>query len=712
MKPVNQKIDYIKLKATLEAERNAALGSGESSDLSEQRMRAYNYYMGDMRADMPSGEGLSSATSSDVQDVVEGLMPILLDVLTTSENIVEFRPQSAGDEAAARQETDYVNYVFYQKNPGFLTVHNAVKDALLSKNCFVKWWMEPDEAREREKYEGLPQASLGILLADTDVEVIDMEQYEATDPNTNQPATYFNVVTERRFKKLQPKIAAVPPEEILISKSARNVQDAPYWAHIQKKPEADCIALFPDKEQEIKDAPTAVQTVDNGEALNRQTVQDGDDALQQSADANKAMRLVELAEHYIRLPLEEDGVARRYKITTVGTKYAVLDIEEVPAWPMASGTAIIMSHRFFGRAAADLAIDIQQIKTSLLRSTLNNAYFANNQRTEVSETHASENTIDDLLNNRVGGIVRTKMPGGLNPIPTQPVGQWITPVIEYMDGVRETRTGLSKNTTGLDIDSMNHARTGAVSRIMDAAEMRVKLMARVLAETLIVDMMRGIHGMLQQYSEESEEAELSPGSWVTVNPREWKTRRDMRVNLPLGGIGKQQMLGFLSNVLGVQKELIQQQAGTNGPMVTLPNVYYTVDQMLKTAGLKSAEGYFQKPPPPDPNAPKPPDPKMVEAQAKAQATQQQAQAGIAADQEKTKSDLALEQMKLDAQQKRDQAEFAHKLVLDRLKFQHDTEMERLKTQSKIQVERDKADAQIEINRQQAKEQAKPGVGEV
>lgn len=711
MKPVNKNIDKGKLRKVLEAQRNQALGSTTSSDLSEQRMRAYSYYVGDMSEDMPDVEGQSNAVSSDVQDVVEGLMPIVLDVLTSTDKLAEFTPTRAGDEAAAEQETEYVNHVFYQQNNGFMVLHNAVKDALLSKNGFVKWWMQKEESREREQYRGLTKDAFAMLAADTDVEFVDIEQYQAADPATNQPATYFNATTERVRAYLCPKVEAFPPEEFLVSKGARSVQGADYLAHIMRKAQADVIELFPEMEDEIRAAPAALTQSDNSEAFNRQTVQDNQDGTQGDNDADDDMRMIEVAEHYIRLPLEEDNVPRRYKITTVGTRTNILDIEEVSSWPIATGTPIIMPHRLFGRAAADLAIDIQQIKTSLLRSTLNNAYFANNQRTIVSEIGASENTIDDLLNNRVGGIVRVKMPDAIKPLETQPIGHWMVPIIEYVDGTTEKRTGLSKNTTGLDIDSMNHARTGAVGRIMDAAEMRVKLMTRVLAETMVVDIFRGVHGMLQQYSEEQGVAQIT-GKWIAVNPREWKTRKHLKVNLPLGGMGRQQMLQFFQNVLGVQKEIIQTQGSGAGSMVTLPNVYYTLDHSMKLAGLKGAEGFFNKPNPPDPNAPPPPDPKMVEAQAKAQSTQQQTQASILADQEKAKSDLALEQLKLAAQHQREQDEFQHKAALEKMKAEHDMEMLRLKTASKIETDRQQAENKMEIDRQQAKEQARPGVGEV
>lgn len=711
MKPLNRSLEEGTIKAILAAERTAALGASQSSDLSDQRIRALDYYVGDMSEDMPAEDGLSDAVSSDVQDTVDGLLPIVLDALTGGERVLEFKATHAGDEAAAKQETDYVDHVINQQNDGFLMWHTAVKDGCLSKNSFVKWWMEKDESRTREDYKGLTEDAYALIADDTTVTIIDSETYQDTDPLTHQPATFYNVTVEAVESKLNPKVGAVPPEEMLISKLARTIQTSPYIGHVRGRPQADVIADHPEHEETIRAAPTRTLTSDNSEGFARQTVQDDEDPLQTSESVNKDMREIEYVEHYLRLALEDDKIARKYKITTVGASYSILDIEEVSSWPFATGTPILMPHRLFGRSVADLVIDIQQINTSLLRATLNNAYFANNQRVEVSETHASENTIDDLLNNRVGGIVRTKMPGGLNQLQTQPIGHWVLPIVQHMDQVREKRTGIGSSNSGVDAEDLQHARTGAVTRIMDSAEMRVKMIARIFAETLAVDLYRGVHEMLQKYSEEKCEFETS-GGWITVNPREWKLRKAMKVTLPLGGASKQQMLGFYSSILNIQDTAIKTQGGTDGPLVSLQNVYATVDAMGGLAGIKSIAPFFMKPGPPDPNKPKPPDPRMVEAQAKAQGMQQQTQAAIAGDQAQAQSDAQLEMVKLQAKRQQDQEEFAHKQALDKMKFEHETEMATAKLQHQMALEAFKAEEKIKIDKAQAAASAEKGVGNV
>ena len=117
------KMTELELKALLEAEKTAALSAPQASRLSSDREQAQRYYLGDMSRDMPSLEGRSSAVSTDVADTIEGLMPTLMDIFGGSDDVVRFDPVGPEDVKAAEQETDYVNHVFMQKNPGFLILY-------------------------------------------------------------------------------------------------------------------------------------------------------------------------------------------------------------------------------------------------------------------------------------------------------------------------------------------------------------------------------------------------------------------------------------------------------------------------------------------------------------------------------------------------------------------------------------------------------------
>lgn len=157
------KMPSLELKAMLASEKADALAAISSAQLSQERADAMDYYLGDMRKDMPAQEGRSRAVSTDVADTVEGLMPSLMDIFAGSDEVVRFEPVGPEDEEAAQQETDYVNHVFMQQNPGFMTLYSFIKDALLQKVGIVKVWWEESEQEERETYYDLTEDQFALL---------------------------------------------------------------------------------------------------------------------------------------------------------------------------------------------------------------------------------------------------------------------------------------------------------------------------------------------------------------------------------------------------------------------------------------------------------------------------------------------------------------------------------------------------------------------
>jgi hypothetical protein len=151
------------LKAIVAAEKSDALAAMSSAQLAEERADAMDYYLGNMSKDMPAQDGRSRAVSTDVADTIEGLMPSLMDIFAGSDEVVRFEPVGPEDEEAAQQETDYVNHVFMQQNPGFMVLYSFIKDALLSKVGIVKVWWEETEQEERETYYDLTDDQFALL---------------------------------------------------------------------------------------------------------------------------------------------------------------------------------------------------------------------------------------------------------------------------------------------------------------------------------------------------------------------------------------------------------------------------------------------------------------------------------------------------------------------------------------------------------------------
>lgn len=157
------KMSSLDLKAMLADEKADALAAMTSAQLAQERANAMDYYLGDMSQDMPVQDGRSKAVSTDVADTIEGMLPSLMDIFAGSDEVVRFEPVGPEDEKAAQQETDYVNHVFMQQNPGFMVLYSFIKDALLSKVGIVKVWWEEREEEERETYYDLDEGQFAML---------------------------------------------------------------------------------------------------------------------------------------------------------------------------------------------------------------------------------------------------------------------------------------------------------------------------------------------------------------------------------------------------------------------------------------------------------------------------------------------------------------------------------------------------------------------
>lgn len=690
-------MDKNEIRAIVAAEKRAAIGSSTTSDLTRQRSDALDYYLGDMAAHMPSLEGQSKASSSDVSDVIESVLPSLMDIFTSGDEFVEFTPFGPEDEEAAKQETDYVNHVFMQQNPGFMVLYSWMKDGLLSKNGIIKCWWHEYEESEKETYRGLDDAGYSAIAADTSLEIVQQTISE----------TGIDVVVKKGGKSGCVKVVPVPPEEFGISPQAKSIPESGYCYHKLRKTASELIAEGYSKEEVDKlPASTTRNNEDDQEGIARDTFANESDP---TTIINRSMRLIDVTEHYIRLDADGDGVAEILKVVTAGdTEMLLGEPEEIDRMPFHSITPVPMTHRFFGRSLADLTIEVQRIKTHLLRQLLDNAALLNNQRIAVGSAGADENTLDDLLTNRPGGIVRMKDITQIREMPNQPLGAYVMPMLEYVDQLRETRTGVGRHVQGLDPNSLNKASQTATgfTGLMEHSMMRIKLIARIFAETGVKSLFLHIHELVQKYQDKASVVRLR-NKWVPVDPRTWKTRKDMTVTVALGTGSKDQQIMLLNNILERQIQAIQFQGGVDGPLVSLDNVYNTLRRMVEMTGLKAPELYFTEP---DPNAPPrepPPDPKMIEIQQKGQIEQARLQITAQSDQQR----MQLDSQKSAADIQLRETEAALKLELMREEAAAKIELEREKALAEQALaerqqafEMQMAEKQFELQSQQAERQ--------
>ncbi len=677
------KMSARELKALLAAEKADALSGMSDDKLVQARTDAMDYYMGDMSVDMPAQDGRSSAVSTDVMDTIEGLMPSLMEIFAGSDEVVKFEPVGPEDVAAAEQETDYVNHVFMQKNPGFMVLYSFIKDALLSKNGFVKVYWEEYEEEKRETYLDKSQEEYEILAGNPVLDVVEHSARESEE-YPGMKVHDITVVTKKTYQCA--KVEGIPPEEFGISRNAKNIADCDYCFHEVLRSEHALVEQGFDEAQ-VKKLPSGGEN-NSIEDIARDTVNEGSGP--GSEGTNKASRLIKVTEHYVRMDYEDNGKAQLYCVTTGGDDSEVLsrdgedDARQVDVIPIAAMTPIIVTHRFFGRSVADLVMDIQRIKTALMRGMLDNLYLHNNPRVEVPDSHANDVTLDDLLVSRPGGVVRTKTPGGLAWQTVPDITPSIYPALQYMDSLREWRTGVSRQGQGLDANALQNQTATAAAQLFTAAQARMKLIARIFAETGIRDLFSLLHMVIRKNGSQADTIRLR-NTWVTVDPRNWKTRDDMTITVGLGTGGKTERLTQLMGLIALQEK------GIAAGLVSKKGLWNSAQEYVKLMGRKDPEAFFVPPQSSQPGQPDqsdapiptPPDPKMAEMQAKAEIEKLQAQADIETNNRKTQAEMVSKDRELQFKMAADERDAQRKAALEQQKFELERELKLIDAQLKM-----------------------------
>ena len=578
------------IKAVLSREIHNASGF-IGGELVARRKKSLEYYLG-----MPLGneqEGRSQVISNDVLDTVESLMPSLMRIFTAGDNVFSCEGVGPEDDEMARQCSDYLNHIFYKDNNGFLALYSAFKDALIQKNGILKVYWDDSAKTEREEYTRLTDDEFNDLVANPEVKVSNHSEYEEpiTDDQGKEldKVTLHDVVIHRTKLYGQVKIEPVPPEEFLIARRSRDINSSNFVCHRTTKSKSELIEMGYDADvvDGLPSGDTDFFTEDK--FVRHQNV----DFSHGSTEGDKSTMDVLIYECYIKMDINEDGKAELVKITAAGTAAGkILDITEVDSFPFVSMTPVIMPHRFHGRSISELVEDIQLIKSTVMRQMLDNMYLTNNNRVAVQDGQVA---MDDLLTNRPGGIVRTKQPpqNVMMPIPAQPITDQATTMLGYLDSVKETRTGITRQSQGLDANTLNKTATGQ-NQILTQSQMRMELIARIFAETGVKDLALKMFELTCKYQNKEKIVRIR-GKYIPMRPYEWKDRVNITVQVGLGTGSKEQQLILLNAILERQMQAINLQQNVHGPMVNLRNVYNSLKKLIENAGLNGIEPYFMDP---------------------------------------------------------------------------------------------------------------------
>ena len=603
-----------------------------------EQQRNLQYYMG-----LPLGNevpGRSQVVSWDVFETVEGALPNFLEPFFSGDNIGEFLPRGPEDAAYSEQATELVNYVIRDDNPGFLLFSDWFKDALLSKVGVIRAkWVQPDPVRE--EFRGLAVEQLALLLQDPAVTLLEQAPSEMLAPEVAQAAAVQMPllwdVTIQRQQRGRVELRNVAPVDFVVNRSAKRLEDARLIGEWVQYTRSQL------KEMGFKNA-SEIKSYDG--ASNLLEIDESADIPVGSAD--KSLEEVRLFEGFIRCDYDGDGVAEWRRVLVSGD--GELENEEVQGHEYAVLTPIKLPHRVIGMALADPVVELQRLNSGLTRQYVDSLFLANNPRTYVNL--AAKVNVEDVISNRIGGIIRGEGPAGdaVAPIKTALVASESLQGLEMAQSMRERRTGVTRYNQGLDADSLNKTATG-IAKISNMADKRMLMILRAFAETGVKQLFKLVLRLLTQYQDIPMMVRLR-GKFVQFDPRMWSASMDVSTDVGLGTGDKTETLMLLQQFGAFMQQAAQ--VGLVGPQ----QVYEFGKALAKNAKLKGADEKFMLSP--DQIKPKPPQPspeqiKAQMEQAKMQGQQQieamRLQAEAMEGDKQRAADAQIKQMELEQQQR-------------------------------------------------------------
>lgn len=670
-------------------------------DIGGNRALATEYYYGQAFGD--EEEGRSQVVSMDVRDTVQGILPSLMRIFFGPERVVEFTPQGPEDVQNAEQATDYVDFIFKRDNPGFKILHSAFKDALVRKCGIVKYWWDESVEVKAESFSMLDEQSMMMLTENPDVEISAVREYPVpgTEPmNEAQgimtpPPMMYDVEIKRRIKSGKVKIEALPPEEFLIDRRAKSIDEATFVGHRTMKTVSDLVAMGYDYDEMVDVAGNGNDFDNNQEYQARNPFA----VISTANNGDPSSKSVLYIEGYLKVDFDGDGIAEMRRICTVGTGNKVLRNEIVDDRQFADFCPDPEPHTFFGMCPADVVMDIQRIKSNVQRGILDSLAQAIHPRTAIVEGQAN---MEDVLNTEVGAVIRMRAPGMVQPFTTPFVGQAAFPMLDYLDDIKQTRTGISKAAAGLDADALQSTTKAAVSATVNAAHQHIEMIARIFAETGLRKLFTGILKLVVENQDRARMVRLR-NTFVPIDPRSWDSKMDVTVNVGVGDGTIEDRINILNQV-AMRQEMLIEKTGPNNPVVTIPQYTNTLTKMLQLAGIKDSQNYFnqlpadfQMPPPPEPKA----TPEEVLAQVQAQAIQ--------ADIQKKAAELDLERQKMIMSDDRERDRIEQDGILRRyeLELKYGVQIQSAEIDAAMNRDRELIRQQAAMNQTQVPQQPQP-----
>ena len=547
----------------------AEIGDSEYTNTEDIQI-ALNYYNAELRGD--EIEGRSSVQSHDVADMIEALTAQMMPSFSRTD-LASFEAISEEDEAQAREESEYINKIVSDANNGFITIQEALKNSLLTRNCVIKVFVE---SKVKIK-------TIGITDDFTDEDFLSLqsglsenqELYVDDSDDVIEGDWPVGIMTTDRKLRTE----SIPPEEFIYTKGwhKQYLEECPFTAHHREIRRYELLDMGFD--------------ADDVSELNQSTAEylsiRDDEETTDTTSQNSMMDTIDFYECYYIYDMNGDGYPELIK-ACIGSG-VLLSYEEVDFHPFAGGSTVLMPNRFRGVSVFDQQKDVQDGKTKTLRQYADNINHNNNRRLEVEIKNILEP--NDLVDSKPGGIVKTRKIGSIAPIPVDDIGMSCIQFLSYWDKIRTNRSGASLDMVSENMQVGGETAHGA-ERIISSKEQIGALASDTFKETVVKSMYLLAHKTVRSFFDGNLKAKTN-GKWIETNPALWGDRPSVTITIGASQGQSNKELSTISAIIEQQSRAFQNSQG--GVLVNHMNVYNSLIDYARAAGSKDPSRYWLDP---------------------------------------------------------------------------------------------------------------------
>lgn len=595
------------------------------SKIAKRREQILNYIQLCM-PDFPRRPGGSGVVDGTVGSQIGLMMPNLMRIMCGGPLIGEYNATGRGDDDAATLATEYVNNtVLKQDNEVERIFYDWAYDGLTQILGIVKGYWEEDIEETEETFAGLtPDEMAMVFLKVQNDEQLSITAHEETqaqqilqDPITGAQidtvVSSHTVTVKKTINRSRVRLCNLPPEEFVVSTSARSLEESILKSHRTYK-RAGELKEMGFSAAVVDSLPTYEPFRETQEQLNRSGLV-WDLGNTHTAD-DPDMREIAVHEGIIRCNYDGKGIQDHYFIAA-GNESAIEILKCEPYDDQIQFYDFCpqpLPHTIFGRCPGDDLVQIQQIRTAILRPTIDNLNQANTPQRIVAPADLEKGGLEALINRVPGGIVLAKqgrIESAVKELATPFFAQHSFSMLEYFEQEAEKRTGVSRAAMGLDPDTLQR-QTATASQIAQSAAMgKIEMIARIWATGGVRKLFRGVLRLLKKYQDFPRVAKVN-GNLVNVDPQRWADFDDwdVTINTGLGTGSREKDAQFLLALMGKAEQILQT-AGPDNPIVTMGQYANMLRKFIQTSGLQRPDEYVNdipldyKPPPPQPPGPSP-----------------------------------------------------------------------------------------------------------